>query len=70
MPENIEFLTKKFPKHTIDPFTGKSLIYQQKLDGYALYSVGENMMDGGGAIWGFDHRIKQQDEGIWLRKGK
>ena len=31
-----------------DPFTGQPLVYRPEADGFALYSLGENLQDDGG----------------------
>ncbi|WP_372367992.1 hypothetical protein [Candidatus Uabimicrobium sp. HlEnr_7] len=69
-PTDIEFLVKEFPVCTSDPFTGKSLIYKKNLDECVVYSVGNDMKDGGGAVSGFDYTTRTKDIGISLRKEK
>ncbi|BBM85263.1 hypothetical protein [Candidatus Uabimicrobium amorphum] len=57
-------IQKKYPLHTTDPFTGKSLLNTNTDNGYVIYSVGEDLKNGGGII------TKRVDTGILLRKEK
>jgi len=43
-----------------DPFTGKALVYTVKPEGFAVYSVGEDLADDGGPSAG-----PRQDSGDW-----
>lgn len=57
-------IKKKYPLHTTDPFTGKTLLNTTTKEGYIIYSVGKNLKNDGGMA------KKGVDTGILLRKEK
>ena len=46
-PATLNALETKIP---VDPFTGEALIYRSTPSGFIVYSVGENLTDGGGTL--------------------
>jgi hypothetical protein len=69
-PESLdELVSKDYLKEvTIDPFSGKPIIYKRGDDDFILYGVGENFVDDGGeVVRDDDGRIEKfADEGDWV----
>ena len=49
----------------IDPFTGKPFCYRPHEDGFALYSVGANLMDDGGTVV---HESDRVGDIVWRKR--
>jgi hypothetical protein len=47
-----------------DPFTGKDYIYKKKVQGFIVYSLGENMKDDNGTSWR-EVGIKGDNDIVW-----
>lgn len=61
MPAKLEELTPKyFAILPVDPITAKPPLYRKKMDGWVLYSVGENDMD--------DHGVESADRVVCRRR--
>jgi hypothetical protein len=66
-PESLEVLQqagylKELP---LDPWSDKPLVYRKTTDGYTLYSVGKDFIDGGGKPQSQDWRQRQRQKGGW-----
>ncbi len=49
LPERLEELVPDYlPELPLDPFSGRPLVYRKTRDGYLLYSLGADRIDGGG----------------------
>ncbi len=70
LPETLSELVPGILKDIpVDPYTGKSLIYNKSGDGFIVYSVGSNEKDDGGrGTWMRDKLVLEKDDDIAWRK--
>jgi hypothetical protein len=52
LPGTLDPLVPEFlPEIPLDPFDDQPIRYRQSEDGFAVYSVGDNLVDDGGTVW-------------------
>ena len=62
-PDNISDLVPDFlPAEPLDPFTGQSLVYKAKGDGFIVYSLGSNKKDDGGRMSTMTQAVMEKDD--------
>ena len=57
-PQSLESIRDLLPESPIDPFTGRPYLYRREGTGFVVWSVGEDLLDGGGASVETDVRFR------------
>ncbi|HEX7900707.1 MAG TPA: hypothetical protein VF950_23310 [Planctomycetota bacterium] len=57
-PQSLESIRDLLPEPPIDPFTGRPYLYRREGAGFVIWSVGEDLLDGGGVSVETDVRFR------------